>query len=92
MPVGNDFSPSAAPLPSLSWSHHHHQTAGGLNIGKVNDDTDKVAVEQWSKALILIAKGVTTGPGSIPGCITTSCDWDLAQHLPGLAGVGHHCK
>jgi hypothetical protein len=33
-------------------------------------------VAQWSKALHLSARGVTTDPGSIPGCITTGCDWE----------------
>ena len=31
---------------------------------------------QLSKALHLSARGVTTDPGSIPGCITTGCDWE----------------
>ena len=33
-------------------------------------------VAQWSKALHLSARGVTTDPGLIPGCITTGCDWE----------------
>ena len=32
-------------------------------------------VVQWSKALHLSARGITTDPGSIPGCITTGRDW-----------------
>jgi hypothetical protein len=49
-----------------------------------------------SKALQLSASGVTTDPGSIPGCITTGRDWEshrTAQRRPGLAGgVGRHFK
>jgi hypothetical protein len=56
-------------------------------------------VPQWSKALHLSARGVTTDPGSIPDCITTGCDWESqrAAHnwtsvVMGLARVGRHCK
>ena len=31
---------------------------------------------QQSKALRLSAGGITTDPGSIPGCITTGRDWE----------------
>ena len=39
-------------------------------------------VVQWSKALHLSARGVTTDPGLIPGWITTGRDWGahLAAH------------
>jgi hypothetical protein len=59
-------------------------------------------VVQRSKALHPSAKGVTTDPGSIVGCITTGRDQEsyrAAHNWPsvarvgeGLAGVGRHCK
>jgi hypothetical protein len=48
-------------------------------------------VVQWSKALYLSARDVTTVPGSNPGCITLGSA-RLAQCRPGLAGVDRHCK
>jgi hypothetical protein len=43
-----------------------------------------------SKALHLSAKGVTTDPGSIPGCITTGSDWQshtAAHNWPSVVRV-----
>jgi hypothetical protein len=40
----------------------------------VNVKVTSSQVAQWFKALHLGARGVTTDPGSIPGCMTTSCD------------------
>ena len=52
---------------------------------------------QQSKALHLSASGVTTDPGSIPGCVTTARDWEShrashnwpndVQVWPGLAVI-----
>ena len=45
---------------------------------------------QWSKALHLSARGVTTDPGLIPGCITTGRDWEshrVAYNWPSVIWV-----
>jgi hypothetical protein len=43
----------------------------------VTEELLKVSqVAQLSKALHLSARGVTTDPGLIPGCVTTGCDWE----------------
>ena len=47
-------------------------------------------VAQRSNALHLSARGITTDPGSIPGCITTGCDWKshrVAHHWPSVIRV-----
>jgi hypothetical protein len=47
-------------------------------------------VVQRSKALHLRARGITTDPGLIPGCITTGCDWEshrLAHNWPSVVRV-----
>ena len=41
-------------------------------------------VVQRSQALYLSTRGVTTDPGSIPGCITTGHDWESYRALSGL--------
>ena len=41
-------------------------------------------VAQRSKALHLSARGVTTDPGLIPGCITTGRDWESHRALSRL--------
>uniref|UniRef100_A0A8C7JI96 C3H1-type domain-containing protein n=1 Tax=Oncorhynchus kisutch TaxID=8019 RepID=A0A8C7JI96_ONCKI len=38
-------------------------------------------VAQRSKALHLSARGITTDPGSIPGCITTGHDWESQSEV-----------
>ena len=55
-------------------------------------------VVQRSKALHLSARGVTTVPGSNPGCITSDRDWEshraaaqLAQRRPGGAQLAQRC-
>ena len=48
------------------------------------------AVVQWSKALHLSARGITTDPGLIPGCITTGFDWEshrAAHNWPSVVRV-----
>ena len=54
-------------------------------------------VVQWSKALNLSARGVTTDLGSIPGCITTGHDqeshrathnWPSVVQVMGVFGQG----
>jgi hypothetical protein len=47
-------------------------------------------VAQRSKALHLSARGVTTDPGRIPGCITTGRDWEshrVAQNWSSVVRV-----
>ena len=55
-------------------------------------------VAQRARARHLCARGVTTVPGSIPGCITSGHDLEshkggaqLAQRRLGWSGVGRHC-
>ena len=56
-------------------------------------------VAQLSKALYLIARGVTTVPGLNPGCITSGRDWESHKAVYNRSsvvlvwpGVGRHCK
>ena len=52
-------------------------------------------VAQWSKTLLLNARGVTVVPGLNPGCIPSGCDWEshkAAHNWPSVAGVGRHFK
>ncbi|KAM9484600.1 uncharacterized protein ACWYII_005258 isoform 1-T1 [Salvelinus alpinus] len=51
---------------------------------------DPQASEHRSKALHLSARGVTTDPGSIPGCITTGRDWEsqrAARNCPSVVQI-----
>ena len=86
---------------SILWNNtwNHVVTKKGLNISKyiLYLRFFKVAtlclddwgswVKQWSKALHLSARGVTTDPGSIPGCITTGCDWESHRVAPSVVRV-----
>ena len=45
-------------------------------------------VAQRAKALHLSARGVTTDPGLIPGCITTGYDWESHWAVHNLLGFG----
>ena len=55
-----------------------------------NYDVFDSRVAQRSKAPHLSARGITKDPGSIPGCITTGCNWEsnrVAQNLPSFVWV-----
>ena len=45
-------------------------------------------VVQSSKALHFSARGVTTDPGSIPGCITTGRDWEYHRAAHNWPSIG----
>ena len=45
-------------------------------------------VAQRSKALHLSARGVTTVPGSKPGCITSVCDWQSHKAVYNWPSIG----
>ena len=53
---------------------------GVVLVGLSRSDVVDVCVmlsAHWSKALHRSARGVTTDPGSIPGCFTTIRDWEF---------------
>ena len=46
-----------------------------ISEGQILSSDIGFRMSQRSKALQLSGSCVTTDPGSIPGCITTGCDW-----------------
>ena len=59
-----------------------------LVVGEKHTHTNGSRVAQRSKALHLSARGVTTDPGSIPGCITTGREWESHRAAHNCSGFG----
>jgi hypothetical protein len=71
----------------LRYSLHNRKGVNSSWLGCVGS---LMTAPEWSKALHLSARGITTDPGSIPGCITTGPDQEsqmVVHNWPRVVGV-----